>query len=205
MRQIEYSHTAALRKALRVGIIGGLNYFIVITIIHLINAEITYSTLPDWIYRLTILLSVIVSIWTYRLKLSGRITFFQGFLTGIFTGFVLCLVMGGSTYIFRTAIAPEYDDKSIDIYAKEVWGGHAIQFMKNQKITALKDAPLDAKMELVYKTSYFVAESHYFFTTAGGIVVILIFTNLWTLAIAFSVAYMSQGVKKNTSKIQGDN
>lgn len=186
-----YSFSDAAKRALMVGTVGGLGYFAAIVLTHFMN--LSYTDAPDWIYRACIVISIMAAIWGYRLKLRGRINFRQGMIVGMLTGFILCLWMAGSTYAFRTTVAPDYESKYFDKYIQNMWNQNAVSYMKKRNLNKLSREDV---IELNRTFSIFIGKQYYFFSMQGYILAILIFTNIWSLAVSGTIAYMARGVEK---------
>ena len=74
-----------------------------------------------------------------------------------------------------------------------MWNENAVSYMKKRNLNKLSKEDI---IELNRTFSIFIGKQYYFFSIQGYILAVLIFTNIWSLAVSATIAYMARGVQK---------
>jgi hypothetical protein len=171
---------------------GGFFYLAVRYVLHLSGADL--STISDWLFRLTLIVFVLWSIFGVKVRQNGWITFKEAFGTGMLTTFFLTIYLSFGSWLFCTAIAPNYNIEAEKIYRAKRFEQMLGDYMHDNEI----EKPTEEDYSLINNGLDKHMENTKFFFTAGGQAAVSgFYAPLWGLAISFTVSFMSRKVKED--------
>lgn len=169
----------------------GLGYFISLVVLNL--AGLALSDWVNWVFRITIIVAVVWSVMGFRIRMLSKAGFLQFFSVGMITTTFLGLYMAVSVFIFYNYITPDYHIRFEEYYrAKREVQMYNSQLKKQQDLIDDSTYRLTSEDSLLVKNGL---EKHmegtkFFFSTGGQMVINLIFSLVWGLAVTISVALM---------------
>lgn len=188
-----------LRHSAYIGTLSGLGYFAALVFIHLIG--VSYSEMINWVFRIAIIVACLWSVISFRIRSNNKISFGRGFVVAMLTTVVLGLWMAVSALLFYNVVAPEYHPKAQEIYeqkreeqmyAKELIKKRVRSEEANDKERAKIRLNAADSAEIQSGLVKHMEQTSYFFTANAQAIINFIYSLIWGLAIAVSVAYMSK-------------
>jgi lipopolysaccharide export LptBFGC system permease protein LptF len=188
-----------LKHSAYIGTLCGLGYFVAVVFIHLIG--LSYSEMINWVFRIAIVVACIWAVISFRIANNNKISFGRGFVVGILTTIVLGACMAVAALIFYNVVAPEYHPKAQEIYEeKREEQMYAKELIKKRVRSEEADEDIRAKIRLNAEDTAKIQsglkkhmeQTAYYFTANAQAIINFIYSLIWGLAIALSVAYMSK-------------
>ncbi len=183
-----------INNYLKISIFGGITYLFGRYIIFKTGNDFTSA--PDWLFRLVLVGFVTLSIILQKKSNQNRITIREGFTAGAITTCFLAMFIAISTWFYCDVVNQKYTEEyktayrelhyenMMRAYIYKEWGRDTI----TQGAMDTVNRGLDLNISNQTAT---------LFTTKGQVVVSLIYTFFWGLAVAITVAMLSQNTNKN--------
>jgi hypothetical protein len=173
---MNHSKTQFLSRVVFIALMTSIIYLLV-----LIGAKtfgFIYSSLMDWIYRILVVASVILSC-NLILSNKNRLKIIHVFLYGTIHICILTIGQSVVTYAFQKWIYPEYVSESKEIYKKN--RREQMLYSYKEKIKKDKGKNLTQEDSLLVENGlqkHMLAASS-FFTARGAFFIQLIYTPIW--------------------------
>lgn len=167
--------------------LGGAIYLLGLFLAQLMG--LVYSSMPDWIFRLTFIIIIMWGVWAYRLRLLGRVTFLRGFGTGMAITIGLAAMLSFDSFVFQNYLEPDYHQKSKEIYELGTRNKMVVKYLQDHQKPKL--SPEDEVL-IQSGVQKHLEKVGYFFTTEGSVFAIWIYSMIWGLGLSLTIAFLSR-------------
>lgn len=187
-----------IKTYLLYGATGGACYLFGRLFLFKMDAE--YTSLPDWLFRIVMVVFVTLVITHQKRKNNGLINVKEGIIAGSFTTLFLAISLSAATWVHCQWVNPNYIEgyKTAyrDLHYPRMIGKYVKDHAKENATQAERDElAVEAKPIVEQGLAKNMEDNVAFlFTTMGQVIVTLLYAFFWGFAITFTVAMLSRKV-----------
>ncbi len=181
------------KTAFFVASLCGLSYFAAILLLHSIG--LSMSGWIEWVFRISVIITVTWSIMGFRIKYAPKgIGFGKAFGLGMLSSLILGIYMSMAIYLFQNSIAPDYNEK-FQLYYKKKRSDQMYNTQLKKQISIFDVSyKLTAQDTIIVEKglNLHIEKSKFFFTANGAAIINFVFSLLWGIAVSVSIAIMAR-------------
>lgn len=170
MFEPKLSNLQIILQAAKVALVVALIYCGIVMMA--LQFDSIFSPIPLWSFRLGMIISCIAAVFSTRTKQKGFISYPQSILAALGAAVILGILISIFTYVFQTAIYPEYQVIHKQIYYKGFMEGKG--WTLEQASKQIED------------------RWGFYFTPKGSMLIDIISSLTWGFMISITIGYMAR-------------
>lgn len=180
--------TDLLKNAVKNAIIGGLLYLFARYIVHLLGYD--FSAVADWVFRLAIILTIIITIVQTKARQQGHLDLLDGVKVGSMATAVLSILMTLNAFLFCSYLYQDYTEDLKTNYRNMQYNNTMRKYIattwKKDTITQGAQDTVNNAIDLNLKNN-----TGYYFTTGAQMKMFFFYTLFWGIMTALTVSIMA--------------